>query len=72
MSCGMELKIENGEITRISGLLEHPLNKGFTCAKGRNVLDSVFSPDRLTSPLLKDGTGFKEITWEQAKKISLV
>ncbi|KUK53649.1 MAG: Nitrate reductase [Desulfotomaculum sp. 46_296] len=69
MGCGMELEIKDGEITGVRGMRDHPLNKGLLCAKGRAVLEYVSSPNRLTSPLLKEGGGWKEISWERAFEI---
>ena len=69
MSCGMELHIKDGRISSVNGIREHPLNKGFLCPKGRAVLEHVYSPKRLSVPLLKEGSGWKEISWEAAMKI---
>lgn len=66
MSCGMEVHISNGKIDKVQGIKEHPLNKGFLCPKGRAVPEYVYSPKRLTTPLLRQGSSWKEISWEQA------
>lgn len=66
MGCGMELHIKDGRITEVKGIKEHPLNKGFLCPKGRAVVEHVHSPKRLTMPLLRQGSGWKEITWDEA------
>lgn len=66
MGCGMEVHITDGKIVKTQGIREHPLNKGFLCPKGRAVPEYVYSPERLTTPLLRQGSGWQEISWEQA------
>jgi formate dehydrogenase major subunit len=34
--------------------------------KGRYGYDFIYSKDRLTTPLIKDGDGFREATWDEA------
>jgi predicted molibdopterin-dependent oxidoreductase YjgC len=36
------------------------------CIKGWAAHEHVTSQDRLTQPLVKDGDGFKEVTWDEA------
>lgn len=65
-SCGTRVTVENGRATKVRGLESHPLNRGRICPKGANGLDMVYSPERLKTPLKRDGSGFKEISWDQA------
>jgi formate dehydrogenase major subunit len=37
-----------------------------TCIKGKFGWDYVNSPDRLTKPLIREGDGFREATWDEA------
>lgn len=69
MGCGMEIEIKDGEMAGVRGMRDHPLNKGVLCAKGRAALEYVSSANRLTSPLLKEGGSWKEISWERAFQI---
>ncbi|MGA2834823.1 MAG: formate dehydrogenase subunit alpha [Terracidiphilus sp.] len=41
-----------------------------TCIKGKFAWDYVNSPDRLTTPLIREGSGFREASWDEA--LSLV
>ncbi len=41
-------------------------NDGNLCVKGRFAYDFIDHPDRLTVPLIKDGDGFREASWEEA------
>ena len=68
-NCGIEVRIDGREITRVRGDKDHPASKGYTCEKGLRVNHYQNGRDRLSSPLKKmeDGT-FQEITWDQAIK----
>jgi formate dehydrogenase alpha subunit len=41
-------------------------NDGNTCVKGRFGNHFVHSPERLTQPLIREGEGFREASWEEA------
>lgn len=43
-----------------------PVNQGLLCVKGRFGWDFLHSPDRLTRPLVRDGDGFREASWDEA------
>jgi len=47
-----------------------PANGISTCIKGKFAWDHINSADRLTKPLIREGDGFREATWEEA--LSLV
>ena len=44
----------------------HPVSKGALCVKGWNAYEFVNKLDRLKAPLVKSGSGFKEVSWEEA------
>ena len=65
-SCGMNVLVEEGRITRVEGLKDHPLNKGRLCPKGRKGHRVVYHPDRLKYPLKKVDGQWKRIGWDDA------
>ncbi len=72
-ACGVLITVEDGRATKIQGDPEHPVTRGFLCAKVAKYLDRVYSPDRVLYPLRRrapKGTGgfdaFERITWDQA------
>ena len=67
-SCGTNVLVEEGRITKVEGLKEHPLNKGRLCPKGAKAMELVYHPDRLKHPLKKVNGGWKRITWDIALK----
>ena len=50
-ACGVLISIEGGRATRIQGDPEHPVTRGFLCAKVAKYLDRVYSPDRVLYPM---------------------
>jgi formate dehydrogenase alpha subunit len=67
VGCGIYLGLDNGAIVSVRGDEENPVNRGSLCAKGRfGIAEFVHHPDRLTTPLLKKGRRFMEISWEEA------
>src|SRR5713226_1741211 len=50
-ACGVLITIEDGRATRIQGDPEHPVTRGFLCAKVAKYLDRVYSPERVLYPM---------------------
>ncbi|MGB8012032.1 MAG: molybdopterin-dependent oxidoreductase [Terriglobales bacterium] len=77
-ACGVLITIEDGRATKIQGDPEHPVTRGFLCAKVAKYLDRVYSPDRVLYPMRRvapkgpRGTdaaaskAFERITWDEA------
>jgi anaerobic selenocysteine-containing dehydrogenase len=67
MRCGILAVVENGRITKITGIEAHPQNRGRLCPKGPAAIDTVYHPERLLKPLKKNRSGsFEEISLAQA------
>jgi anaerobic selenocysteine-containing dehydrogenase len=65
-SCGMEVLVEEGKITKARGLKDHPLNRGRLCPKGARAIELVYHLDRLKYPLKKIDGQWKRISWDAA------
>lgn len=57
VGCGVFLGIKEDAIVNVRADKESPVNNGHLCVKGRFGLSFVHSPDRLTTPLIKQGKG---------------
>src|ERR1700747_2672547 len=79
-ACGVLITVEDGRATRIQGDPEHPVTRGFLCAKVTKYLDRVYSPDRVLYPMRRKanvakGVGkrnsedFERISWDAALDI---
>ena len=54
-ACGVLITIEDGRAIKIQGDPEHPVTRGFLCAKVAKYLDRVYSPDRVLYPMRRVG-----------------
>ncbi len=50
-ACGVLITVQDGRATRIQGDPNHPVTRGFLCAKVAKYLDRVYSPDRVLYPM---------------------
>ena len=50
-ACGVLITIQDGRATKIQGDPEHPVTRGFLCAKVAKYLDRVYSPNRVLYPM---------------------
>jgi len=65
--CSIIIDNKSGK-PKIMGNPEHPVTRGFTCAKVKNHINRLKSPSRITNPMLRSGKGFKKISWDKALK----
>jgi len=54
-ACGVLITVDDGKATKIQGDPEHPVTRGFLCAKVAKYLDLVYSPDRVLYPMRRVG-----------------
>jgi len=64
--CGLEIKLEDGQIKSIKGDKQDPISKGHICPKAVALQDIYNDPDRLRTPIKKTADGWQEIPWKQA------
>src|SRR5512136_662917 len=64
--CGLVLKVEEGRAAATYPDRENPVSRGSLCVKGWVAHEFVHNPERLTSPLLRKGDRFEEISWDEA------
>ena len=67
-SCGLILDFEGEEIVNIKPNPNHVGTDGFACMKGLNQHKMYDSPDRLQTPLKREGDQFVPISWDQANR----
>jgi anaerobic selenocysteine-containing dehydrogenase len=62
--------VEGGRATRLRGDAEHPVTRGFLCAKVARYLEREYSPERLRYPQKRVGAKgegrFERISWDEA------
>lgn len=67
VNCGIEVKVDDGHITKVRGDRAHPGSRGYACEKAQRLDHYQNGRHRLSSPLRRraDGT-FEEIDWDTA------
>jgi anaerobic selenocysteine-containing dehydrogenase len=68
--CGNIGYIEESRLVKIGGNTMHLSNQGALCARGQAGINALYDPDRLLTPMKRNGQRGKDswepITWEQA------
>ncbi len=64
--CGLILTVRDGRVVGCQPDRGHPVSKGTLCIKGWSAGEFIHHPDRLTTPLLKKGGRFVDISWDEA------
>src|SRR5437867_1002329 len=65
-ACSIVATVEDGRVTRIRGDREHPITRGFLCYRTSLFLSTQYSPDRVTTPLLRTNGRFQPVSWDEA------
>jgi len=66
VGCQLWLHVKDNKVVKVTGVEEVGPNYGSLCVKGRFGFHFVSHPDRLTTPLIKEGDGFREASWDEA------
>ena len=65
--CSLRVHLQDGEAKNLSPTTQYPVNLGMACPKGWEALRVLDSPERATTPLLRDASGrLKPIDWNGA------
>jgi assimilatory nitrate reductase catalytic subunit len=65
--CGLKVHLRNGEAINLTPDAEFPVNLGMACPKGWEALSVLDSPERATTPLIRDPKGgYKKVSWDAA------
>jgi anaerobic selenocysteine-containing dehydrogenase len=65
-TCGLELHLDDNEITLVRGDRDDVFSHGFLCPKGTALKHLEADPDRIRRPLIRRGDEFHEASWDEA------
>ncbi len=65
-TCGLEITVLDGAVTRIRGDREDVFSKGFICPKGSTLRQLHDDPDRLRAPVIRRGDEWEQVSWDEA------
>jgi predicted molibdopterin-dependent oxidoreductase YjgC len=66
VGCQLYLHVKDGRVVKVSGVEDVAPNYGSLCVKGRFGFNFIDSPERLTTPLIKENGEFREASWDEA------
>src|SRR5919197_6742117 len=65
--CGLRLTLDDaGHVTSVKGDREDPFSKGYICPKGASLGTIDEDPDRLRTPMIREGDGWRQVGWDEA------
>ncbi len=67
VGCEMTVGTREGRIVSVRPVLDAPVSKGHLCVKGRYAFDFVAAADRMTDPMIRDGTRWRKTSWNEAR-----
>ena len=66
VGCNFDLNVSADKVVGVTANYDTPVNQGSLCVKGRFHADMISSPDRITTPLIKEDGVFREAEWDEA------
>ena len=64
--CGLAIEVEDDRIVSIKGDAADPFSRGHICPKAVALQDIQTDPDRLRTPMRRDGADWRAIGWDEA------
>src|SRR5688572_4297406 len=64
--CRIEATVTEGRVVKIAGDPDHPVTKGALCLRTSRFLEKQYGRDRVMTPLVRVGSGFEPIGWDEA------
>jgi anaerobic selenocysteine-containing dehydrogenase len=65
-TCGLEVTLDGEAITGVRGDRDDVFSHGFICPKATALTHLDTDPDRLRTPLIRDGSQWREAGWDEA------
>jgi anaerobic selenocysteine-containing dehydrogenase len=65
-TCGLELRLEGRDITRVRGDRDDVFSHGYLCPKGTALKQLEADPDRLRRPQVRHGDTWSDVSWDDA------
>jgi len=66
VGCQIHFHVRDGRVVKVTGVEDVGPNYGSLCVKGRFGYDFIHDEKRLTKPLIREGSDFREAEWDEA------
>lgn len=67
--CGIYGRVREGRVLKLEGNMNAPIGAGKSCQMGQAGLQGHYNPDRITSPMVREGGKLVPTTWEKAQAL---
>jgi len=66
-TCGLVATVRDGRLVKLGGDPDHPLTCGVACVKAARYVKRAYSPERITTPLMRDHIGqpWRRASWDE-------
>jgi len=68
--CGLILRVLDGAVVECLPDRDHPVSRGHLCVKGWYAHEFIHHPERLTTPLVREGDRFRPVSWKEAVSLA--
>ena len=65
-TCGLELSVRGKRVEKVRGDKDDVFSRGYLCPKGAALGELHHDPDRLRRPRVREGSAWREVSWEDA------
>jgi anaerobic selenocysteine-containing dehydrogenase len=65
-TCGIAVTVDGDRVVDIRGDDQDPFSRGYICPKATALADLHHDPDRLRRPMVREGTSWREVSWDEA------
>ncbi|HEY5949301.1 MAG TPA: molybdopterin oxidoreductase family protein [Kofleriaceae bacterium] len=65
-TCGVAIEVDGDRVVSVRGDEADPFSKGYICPKGTALADLHHDPDRLRTPMRRNGDSWDPIGWDEA------
>jgi anaerobic selenocysteine-containing dehydrogenase len=69
-TCGVAIETEGDQVLSIRGDEHDPFSRGYICPKATALADLHTDPDRLRHPMIREGTHWREASWDEALELT--
>ncbi len=67
--CGIHGRVREGRVLKLEGNPDAAVNNGKLCMMGQAGIQGHYNPDRITTPMLRNGGSLAPVSWDRAMAV---